>query len=72
MFVKRVAGMALGLSLLMPTLHWEAHLFDRVTAALDGGPELAGGELRPPVDVPDVSAVVQELRDLLHVDQLVG
>jgi hypothetical protein len=75
LFVKRLAGIALGLSLLMPTLHWEAHLFDSVTAALDGGPELAGGELRPPVDVsdvPGVGAVVDKVSELLHVDQLVG
>jgi hypothetical protein len=66
--VKRLAGIALGLSLLMPTLHYEAHLFERATAALDGGSALATSELQPPVDVMHQ---LDKVAELLHVDTLV-
>ena len=34
--MKRLAGLAIGLTLLMPTLHWEADTFDRVARTIDG------------------------------------
>ena len=66
--MKRLAGIAFGLTLLMPTLQYEAHLFDRVTAALDGAPALSTGELRPPVDVMQA---LDNVANRLHVNALV-
>jgi hypothetical protein len=66
--MRRLAGIAFGLTLLMPTLHYEAHLFDRVNAALDGGPALSTTELHPPVEI---SQALDKVSDLLHLDQLV-
>jgi hypothetical protein len=66
--VKRVVGIAFGLALLMPTLQYEAHLFDRVTAALDGGTGPSSSELRPPVDVMHA---LDKVANALHVDELV-
>ena len=66
--MKRLAGIALGLSLVMPTLQYEAHLFDRVTAALDGGAGPSTSELHPPVDVMQA---LDKVANLLHVNELV-
>jgi hypothetical protein len=52
----------------MPTLQYEAHLFDRVAAALDGGPGPSSNELRPPVDLMHA---LDKVADALHVDELV-
>jgi hypothetical protein len=57
--VRKLLGLFFGLSLLMPTLHWEANLFTRVTAALDNGPALSGGDLHPPFDP---SALLDKLK----------
>lgn len=48
--MKRLAGILFGLGVLMPTLHYETGLFERVSAALDGD-EVAVADLRPPIDV---------------------
>ena len=66
--MKRLAGIALGLSLVMPTLQYEAHLFERVTSALDGGPGPSNSELRPPVDVMHA---LDKVANALHVNELV-
>jgi hypothetical protein len=66
--VKRLAAIALGLSLVMPTLRYEANLFDRVTAALNGGAGPSNSELHPPFDVMHA---LDEVANALHVNELV-
>ena len=61
--MKKLAGMAVGLSLLLPTLHWEANLFTRAAEALDSGQALPKADLTPPVDL---SHALDKLNEVLH------
>lgn len=61
--VRRLMGIGIGLSLLMPTLHYEANLFERVTRALDDGHALSAGELEPPVHV---GPALETVRSFIH------
>ena len=45
--------------LVIPTLNYQTDLFARVTAALDNGPALSGGDLHPPFDP---SALLDKLK----------
>jgi hypothetical protein len=66
--MKRLAGIAFGLTLLMPMLQYQVNLFDRVNVALDGGPTLSASELHPPVDV---THALDKISAQLHLDRLV-
>jgi hypothetical protein len=46
--VRKLLGLVAGLLLVVPTLNYQTNLFARVTAALDNGPALSGGDLPPP------------------------
>lgn len=61
--VRRLAGIVLGLSLLIPTLHFEADLVSRVTGALDDGDALSTDEMLPPIDF---ASALDALSSALH------
>jgi hypothetical protein len=61
--VRKLAGLAFGLSVLLPTLHWEANLFDRAAAALDDGHALSTNDVTPPIDL---THALDKLNDVLH------
>ena len=66
--VKRVVTLLAGLSLLLPALHFEASLFDRLNAALGNQADAASSGAAPDLRLPhlDVPDALQPLIDALH------
>jgi len=62
--VKRLVTLVAGLSLLVPALHFETSLFDRINAAV--GTTTASTSASAPDFHVDVSKALQPLVDALH------